>query len=56
MPDNDIVILGGARTPFGTFLGTLREMSATELGAIASKEAMKRSGVEPGISASRGSR
>ncbi len=49
MPDQEIVILGGARTPFGTFLGTLREMSATELGAIASKEAMKRSGVEPGM-------
>jgi acetyl-CoA acetyltransferase family protein len=49
MPSDDIVFLGGARTPFGTFLGTLREMTATELGALAGREAMKRSGVEPGL-------
>jgi acetyl-CoA acetyltransferase family protein len=49
MPDQEIVILGGARTPFGTFLGTLKDMTATELGTIAAKAAMERSGVEPSM-------
>ena len=49
MSDQDIVILGGARTPFGTFLGTLKDMTATELGTLAAKEAMKRSGVDPSL-------
>ncbi|MBT3352433.1 MAG: hypothetical protein HN400_14245 [Nitrospinaceae bacterium] len=49
MPDQEIVILGGARTPFGTFLGTLKDLTATELGTIAAKAAMERSGVEPGM-------
>lgn len=49
MPSDEIVFLGGARTPFGTFLGTLREMTATQLGALAAREAMKRAGVEPGL-------
>ena len=41
----DIVVLGGARTPFGTFMGSLKDISAIDLGAIAAKEALKRSGV-----------
>ncbi|MDA1001424.1 MAG: acetyl-CoA C-acyltransferase, partial [bacterium] len=44
---NEIVFLDGARTPFGTFCGTLRELTATELGAMAATEAMKRSNVTP---------
>ncbi|MBA2694241.1 MAG: acetyl-CoA C-acetyltransferase [Rubrobacter sp.] len=40
------VILGAARTPFGKFGGGLAPMSATELGAIAIREAIDRSGVE----------
>ncbi len=47
MPATEIVFLGGARTPFGTFLGTLREMTATQLGALAAKAAMERAGVAP---------
>tara|TARA_B100000686_G_scaffold34293_1_gene35907 strand:- start:4873 stop:6066 length:1194 start_codon:yes stop_codon:yes gene_type:complete len=47
MPSNEIVFLDGARTPFGTFLGTLKSLSATDLGTIAAKEAMKRSNVTP---------
>lgn len=42
---NDIVILEGARTPVGTFLGTLRHISPTELGALAAREAIRRSGI-----------
>ncbi|HLZ47057.1 MAG TPA: acetyl-CoA C-acetyltransferase [Candidatus Limnocylindria bacterium] len=45
---NDIVILGGARTAFGTYGGALREVSATDLGVIAAKGALERSKVPPG--------
>ena len=43
--DRDIVVLGGARTPFGTFMGTLRDISAIDLATIASKEALTRAGL-----------
>src|SRR5215472_10381283 len=46
--DRDIVVLGGARTPFGTFMGSLRDVSAIELGAIAAGGALADSGVEAG--------
>ena len=45
---SDIVIVNGARTPMGRYCGKLRDFTAMELGAIAAKEAMQRSGVEPG--------
>lgn len=41
------VILGGARTPFGVLGGSLKEKSATELGAVAIRSALARSGVAP---------
>jgi acetyl-CoA C-acetyltransferase len=44
----DIVILGGARTPIGSFLGTLSGIPAPKLGSIAIKCAMENSGVQPG--------
>src|SRR5213594_2003739 len=43
----DIVLIDGARTPFGTFGGALRDTSATELGVIAAKAALERSKVDP---------
>src|ERR1700686_5271258 len=43
----DIVILGGARTPIGSFLGTLSSLSAPKLGAIAIKCALENSRVQP---------
>src|SRR5436190_15508194 len=43
----EIAIVSGARTPMGRYCGKLREFTAQELGAIAGKKAMKRSGVEP---------
>ena len=43
----DIVILGGARTPIGSFLGTLSALSAPRLGSIAIKCALENSGVQP---------
>jgi len=39
------VIVGAARTPIGKFLGALSSLSAPELGAIAIREALKRSKV-----------
>jgi acetyl-CoA C-acetyltransferase len=41
----DIVILGGARTPIGSFQGTLSSLAAPRLGAIAIKCALENSGV-----------
>jgi acetyl-CoA C-acetyltransferase len=41
------VILEGARTPIGRFLGSFSELPAVDLGALAAREAMRRSGVEP---------
>lgn len=40
---NKTYILGYARTPFGRFLGGLHEVPAVELGAVAVREALKRS-------------
>jgi acetyl-CoA C-acetyltransferase len=40
-----VVIVGAARTPIGNFQGKLSGMSAPELGAVAIREAVKRSGV-----------
>jgi acetyl-CoA C-acetyltransferase len=41
------VIVEGARTPIGRFLGSFGEVPAVELGGLAAVEAMRRSGVEP---------
>jgi len=41
------VIVSAARTPFGRLGGGLAEYQATELGAIAIKEALGRAGLEP---------
>jgi len=43
----EIVILGGARTPIGSFLGTLSSLSAPKLGSIAIKCALETSRVSP---------
>ncbi len=41
----DVVIVGAARTPIGSFLGSLASVSATKLGATAIKAALERAGV-----------
>ena len=43
----DVVFLSGVRTPFGSFGGTLKDWSAIDLAAHASKTALERSGVAP---------
>lgn len=45
--DREIVLLPGGRTAFGTFGGTLRDYTATDLGVLAAKEALNRSGLRP---------
>src|SRR4030095_2480505 len=43
----DVFILGGARTPMTEYTGALKDLSALELGAIASRAALERTGVQP---------
>ena len=44
---SNIVFLSGKRTPFGTFLGRLSDLSAIDLGVHASKAAIEQAGVSP---------
>ena len=44
----DVVIVGAARTPIGSFLGSLAAVSATELGSVAIKGALEKANVKPG--------
>ncbi len=47
MTEHQAVIVGAVRTPTGKFLGSLINFSAPDLGAIAIKEAVQRSGIDP---------
>jgi len=47
VPVDRAVILEGARTPIGRFLGAFSEVPAVELGTLAAAEAMRRANVEP---------
>ena len=42
----DVVIISGCRTPVGKFLGSLADFSATQLGAMVVREAVKRAKIE----------
>jgi acetyl-CoA acetyltransferase family protein len=42
----DIAIVSGARTPFGRYCGKLKDFTAQELGAIAARGAIERSGID----------
>ena len=41
------VIVSAVRTPTGKFLGTLKDLSATDLGALIVRETVRRAGIEP---------
>lgn len=43
--DTELYIIGGARTPFGTYGGSLKDVDAVTLGTIAAKGALERAGV-----------
>jgi len=44
---SDVVIIGGARPPQGKFLGALKPFNAVQLGPVAVKAAVSRSGIDP---------
>jgi acetyl-CoA C-acetyltransferase len=43
----DAVIISAVRTPTGKFLGGLKDLTATELGALVVREAVARAGIDP---------
>ena len=43
----DAVIVSAVRTPTGRFLGGLKDVSATDLGALVVREAVARAGIDP---------
>ena len=45
---SEIVLLEGARTPMAEYNGSFADVSAIDLGVHAAKEALRRSGTEPG--------
>src|SRR6476659_7300959 len=48
MPElNEAVIISAARTPVGKFLGSLKNFTAPQLGAMVVRESVKRAGVKP---------
>jgi acetyl-CoA C-acetyltransferase len=47
MERREVYILSAVRTPIGSFGGQLKDISATRLGAIAIRAALKKSGISP---------
>jgi acetyl-CoA C-acetyltransferase len=47
MQNKVVYIVSAARTPLGSFGGSLKDFSATQLGAIAIKAAVERAGLQP---------
>jgi len=47
MSNNDVVIVGSARTPMGGMMGALSSVRSPELGAVAIRAAIERSGLQP---------
>src|SRR6202049_3011316 len=43
----EVVIISGCRTPVGKFQGSLSDLSATQLGAVVVREAVKRAQLDP---------
>jgi acetyl-CoA C-acetyltransferase len=49
MSQREVVVLGAARTPIGTYGGTLKDVPLTELATVAVKAALERSGAAPDV-------
>ena len=47
--ERQVVIVGCARTPIGSFSGTLKDFKAYSLGAMAIREAINRSGIQDNL-------
>lgn len=45
--DKEVVFLSGKRTPFGTFGGSLKDFTATDLGVLSAEATLEEAGVEP---------
>jgi acetyl-CoA C-acetyltransferase len=43
----EAVIVSAVRTPTGKFLGSLKDLTAPELGALVVREAVRRAGIDP---------
>jgi acetyl-CoA C-acetyltransferase len=52
MNARDVVIAHPVRTPIGAFGGSLKEVPATQLGAVAVRETLRRSGIDASALAS----
>ncbi len=48
--NKEVYIVSAVRTPIGSFGGALKDVPATQLGAIAIRAAVKRAGISPGTS------
>src|SRR4029453_2127040 len=46
---HEAVIVSAVRTPTGKFLGSLKDFSATQLGAMVVSESVRRAGIDPAI-------
>ena len=44
----EAVIVSGVRLPVGSYGGSLKDISAIDMGAMVVKEAVKRAGIRPG--------
>jgi acetyl-CoA C-acetyltransferase len=44
--NKEVVIVAAVRTPIGAFGGSLKDLSATQLGAIAIKGALEKAGTQ----------
>ena len=44
---NNTVIVGVKRTPIGSFMGSLKDLSATHLGTVAARAALASCNVDP---------
>ena len=49
MNAKDVVIVSGVRLPVGSFGGSLKTVSAIDMGAMVVEEAVKRAGIEPSV-------
>jgi acetyl-CoA C-acetyltransferase len=49
MPIRESVIVSATRTPTGKFLGLLKDLTATDLGALVVREAVARAGIDPAL-------
>src|SRR6188474_1222977 len=48
MQQKEVYIVAAVRTPIGSFGGIFKDISATKLGAVAIKGAIKKAGLKPG--------